>query len=147
MNVLAIELNDIFRNMHFYVLVGLNVHTAAIESDPARCTFWRKNSNILIYESLKKALDADRYDVAVVTAFPHKRGALLRTLYKAGIRVVICETPIETTMHALTDIDTLVKQGMSIIPCHTWLYSPVSLVVQEQAEVLTRPFDITIEVQ
>lgn len=147
MNVLAIGLNDIFRNMYFYALAGLHVHTVAVESDPVRCKFWRKNSNILVYESLGKALAANRYDVAVVTTFPHKRVALLRTLYKAGIRVVICETPVETTMRALTDIETLVKQGMSIIPCHTWLYSPVSLVVQEQVEVLTRPFNITIEVQ
>lgn len=147
MNILVIGLNNIFQSMHFYVLAGLSVQVTAVEPDAVRCEFWRQNSNVLVHETLGKALATDLYDVAVVTTFPHKRVALLQTLYKADIRVVICETPIETTMHALTGIEALVKRGMSIIPCHTWLYSPLSLVVQEQAAVLTRPFNITIEVQ
>lgn len=148
MKALVIGMGDKFQSYHFCALSPYTSNIVGYDSSSHLRTFWEANSSIFVCKSLDEALEKTKYDVAIVTDWLQDRPRLFeRLFYEAGVRLIICEPPIETNMKGLRDILHLVKMGLRIIPCHLWAYSPLSMVVCEQSAEMHFPLSIYVEVQ
>ena len=148
MKAIVIGMGEKFRNYHFYALSAYTSNIVGYDPASNLRAFWEANSSISICKSLDEAMGKTKYDVAVVTGWLQNRPQLFKRLfYEAGVRLIVCEPPIETDMKRLRDISHLVSMGLHIMPCHLWVYSPLSQVVCEYSADMHPPLTIHIEVE
>jgi len=148
MKALVIGMGDKFQSYHFYALSAYTSNIVGYDPASHLRAFWEANSNIFVCNSLDEALAKTKYDVAIVTGWSQNRRRLFeRLFYEAGVRLIVCEPPIETNMKGLKDISHLVRLGLHIIPCHLWAYSPLSMMVCELSAEMHMPLGIYVEVQ
>jgi predicted dehydrogenase len=129
LSVIAVGLGSIFEHAHLPILreFGDVQSIAGVEPVVARRLFWEKHDpNIVLFEQLDEALQASKYDCAVVTTYPKGRAGLLKHLCRENVRMILCEKPLEVSLERLEEIQQLVdNQGLLLVPCHTWAYSPL----------------------
>lgn len=152
LSVLAVGLGSIFERAHLPVLKRLREVEiiTGVEPVSTRRSFWNKQEpDIAIFECLQDALEAGRYDCAVVATYPRERAELLRSLCQAGIQVILCEKPLEVDQKGLEEIQHLIdKYGLVLVPCHTWAYSPVVAAVEQYSKkFIGHPANVYISVE
>lgn len=145
MKVLAIGLGSIFENAHLPSLKNLGVtDITGVEPSLTRRDYWKKKDpTIKLSNNLFDVID-DGYDLAVVMTYPVGRSSILSWLYYAKIKIVVCEKPLATNDLELEEIKRL-SSCINIIPCHTWLYSPLNTAIINMLDGPAKTVRIRVE--
>jgi predicted dehydrogenase len=95
------------------------------ERDPSRAqAFSSRYAGNPVYEDLAVVLADDTIDALVVATPPRTHHAIVRAALEAGKHVLV-EKPLATTSADAMDlIDTATLHGRTLMPGHTFVYSP-----------------------
>ena len=119
---------------------------ALCERDPQRAdTFRARYPGFAVVGDLESALIDPRVDAVLVATPPNTHYALARQALEAGKHVLV-EKPLTTTVeHAVELIELAEERGLTLMPGHTFLYSPPVVKVRQllASGVLGTPYFVT----